>query len=120
MVHEETTAACGLIALLRVMTVVRFYDWTAVEYQERCVHSYAHSIGNRFVGVDDVGQSVCAHEGVHRLLSNIEPVFPRIDGIGTQHCCNTPCEFIRNGRRLDGKGNGYLVEGADVNRLLSI
>ena len=133
MIHEDTAAECVSIALLRVTGVLRLYDWTAVDCQERGVHSHGYSIVNGFVGTDDVGQSVCVQEGVHRPFSKGKSIFTRIGGLGPQHCCNTPCEFVHNGRGLDGKGNfihngrgfddkrnGDLVEGVDSNGLLSI
>ena len=133
MIHEDTAAECVSIALLRVMGVLRLYDWTAVDCQERGVHSHGYSIGNGFVGTDDVRQSICVQEGVHRPFSKGKSIFTRIGGLGPQHCCNTPCEFVHNGRGLDGKGNfihngrgfddkrnGDLVEGVDSNGLLSI
>ena len=146
MIHEDTAAECVSIALLRVMGVLRLYDWTAVDCQERGVHSHGYSIVNGFVGTDDVGQSVCVQEGVHRPFSKGKSIFTRIGGLGAQHCCNTPREFvhngrglsvegnfihngrglsvegsfIHNGRGLDVKWNGDLVEGVDQNGLLSI
>ena len=133
MVHEDAAAECVSIALLRVMGMLRLYDWTAVDCQERGVHSHGYSIVNGFVGTDDVRQSVCVQEGVHRPFSKGKSIFTRIGGLGPQHCCNTPCEFVHNGRGLDGKGNfihngrgfddkrnGDLVEGVDSNGLLSI
>ena len=146
MIHEDTAAECVSIALLRVTGVLRLYSWTAVDCQERGVHSHGYSIVNGFVGTDDVGQSVCVQEGVHRPFSKGKSIFTRIGGLGPQHCCNTPREFvhngrglsvegnfIHNGRGLDGKGsfiyngrgfddkrNGDLVEGVDSNGLLSI
>ena len=132
MVHEDTAAECVSIALLRVTGVLRLYDWTAVDCQERGVHSHGYSIVNGFVGTDDVGQSVCVQEGVHRPFSKGKSIFTRIGGLGPQHCCNTPREFVHNGRRLDiewnfihnergfdDKRNGDLVEGVDQNGLLS-
>ena len=133
MVHEDTAAECVSIALLRVMGVLRLYDWTAVDCQERGVHSHGYSIGNGFVGADDVRQSVCVQEGVHRPFSKGKSIFTRIGGLGAQHCCNTPREFVHNGRGLsvegnfihngrgfDDKRNGDLVEGVDLNGLFSI
>lgn len=133
MIHEDTAAECVSIALLRVMGVLRLYDWTAVDCQERGVHSHGYSIVNGFVGTDDVGQSVCVQEGVHRPFSKGKSIFTRIGGLGAQHCCNTPREFVHNGRGLsvegnfihngrgfDDKRNGDLVEGVDLNGLLSI
>ena len=133
MIHEDTAAECVSIALLRVMGVLRLYDWTAIDCQERGVHSHGYSIGNRFVGADDVGQSICVQEGVYRPLSKGKSIFTLIGGLGPQHCCNTPREFIHNGRGLDGKGsfiyngrgldgkrNGDLVESVDQNGLFSI
>ena len=133
MVHEDTAAECVSIALLRVTGVLRLYDWTAVDCQERGVHSHGYSIVNGFVGTDDVGQSVCVQEGVHRPFSKGKSIFTRIGGLGPQHCCNTPREFVHNGRRLDiewnfihnergfdDKRNGDLVESVDLNGLLSI
>ena len=133
MIHEDTAAECVSIALLRVTGVLRLYDWTAVDCQERGVHSHGYSIVNGFVGTDDVGQSVCVQEGVHRPFSKGKSIFTRIGGLGPQHCCNTPCEFVHNGRGLDGKGNfihngrgfddkrnGDLVESVDQNGLFSI
>ena len=133
MIHEDTAAECVSIALLRVTGMLRLYSWTAVDCQERGVHSHGYSIVNGFVGTDDVRQSVCVQEGVHRPFSKGKSIFTRIGGLGPQHCCNTPCEFVHNGRGLDGKGNfihngrgfddkrnGDLVEGVDSNGLLSI
>ena len=133
MVHEDTAAECVSIALLRVTGMLRLYSWTAVDCQERGVHSHGYSIGNGFVGTDDVGQSICAKKGVHRPFSTGKSIFTRIGGLGPQHCCNTPREFVHNGRRLDVEGNfvynrrgldvkwnGDLVEGVDQNGLLSI
>ena len=120
MIHEDTAAECVSIALLRVTGVLQLYDWTAVDCQERGVHSHGYSIVNGFVGTDDVRQSVCVQEGVHRPFSKGKSIFTRIGGLGPQHCCNTPCEFVHNGRGLDGKRNGDLVEGVDSNGLLSI
>ena len=133
MIHEDTAAECVSIALLRVTGVLRLYDWTAVDCQERGVHSHGYSIGNGFVGADDVRQSVCVQEGVHRPFSKGKSIFTRIGGLGPQHCCNTPCEFVHNGRGLsvegnfihngrgfDDKRNGDLVEGVDSNGLLSM
>ena len=133
MIHEDTAAECVSIALLRVTGVLRLYDWTAVDCQERGVHSHGYSIVNGFVGTDDVGQSVCVQEGVHRPFSKGKSIFTRIGGLGPQHCCNTPREFVHNGRGLsvegnfihngrgfDDKRNGDLVEGVDSNGLLSI
>lgn len=133
MVHEDTAAECVSIALLRVTGMLRLYSWTAVDCQERGVHSHGYSIGNGFVGTDDVRQSICVQEGVHRPFSKGKSIFTRIGGLGPQHCCNTPCEFVHNGRGLDGKGNfihngrgfddkrnGDLVEGVDQNGLFSI
>lgn len=133
MVHEDTAAECVSIALLRVMGVLRLYDWTAIDCQERGVHSHGYSIGNGFVGADDVRQSVCVQEGVHRPFSKGKSIFTRIGGLGAQHCCNTPREFVHNGRGLsvegnfihngrgfDDKRNGDLVESVDLNGLLSI
>ena len=133
MVHEDTAAECVSIALLRVTGMLRLYSWTAVDCQERGVHSHGYSIGNGFVGTDDVRQSICVQEGVHRPFSKGKSIFTRIGGLGPQHCCNTPCEFVHNGRGLDGKGNfihngrgfddkrnGDLVEGVDSNGLLSM
>lgn len=133
MVHEDTAAECVSIALLRVTGMLRLYSWTAVDCQERGVHSHGYSIVNGFVGTDDVRQSVCVQEGVHRPLSKGKSIFTRIGGLGPQHCCNTPREFVHNGRRLDVEGNfihngrgfddkrnGDLVEGVDQNGLFSI
>ena len=133
MIHEDTAAECVSIALLRVMGVLRLYDWTAVDCQERGVHSHGYSIGNGFVGADDVRQSVCVQEGVHRPFSKGKSIFTRIGGLGAQHCCNTPREFVHNGRGLsvegnfihngrgfDDKRNGDLVEGVDLNGLFSM
>ena len=133
MVHEDTAAECVSIALLRVTGMLRLYSWTAVDCQERGVHSHGYSIGNGFVGADDVRQSVCVQEGVHRPFSKGKSIFTRIGGLGPQHCCNTPREFVHNGRRLDiewnfihnergfdDKRNGDLVESVDLNGLLSI
>ena len=133
MIHEDTAAECVSIALLRVMGMLRLYDWTAVDCQERGVHSHGYSIVNEFVGTDDVRQSVCVQEGVHRPFSKGKSIFTRIGGLGAQHCCNTPREFVHNRRRLDDKGNfihngrgfddkrnGDLVESVDLNGLLSI
>ena len=146
MVHEDTAAECVSIALLRVTGMLRLYSWTAVDCQERGVHSHGYSIVNGFVGTDDVRQSVCVQEGVHRPFSKGKSIFTRIGGLGPQHCCNTPREFVHNGRRLDvegnfihngrgldgkgsfiyngrgldGKRNGDLVESVDLNGLLSI
>lgn len=146
MIHEDTAAECVSIALLRVMGMLRLYSWTAVDCQERGVHSHGYSIGNGFVGADDVRQSVCVQEGVHRPFSKGKSIFTRIGGLGPQHCCNTPREFVHNGRRLDvegnfihngrgldgkgsfiyngrgldGKRNGDLVESVDQNGLFSI
>ena len=133
MIHEDTAAECVSIALLRVTGVLRLYDWTAVDCQERGVHSHGYSIGNGFVGTDDVRQSVCVQEGVHRPFSKGKSIFTRIGGLGAQHCCNTPREFVHNGRGLsvegnfihngrgfDDKRNGDLVEGVDLNGLFSI
>lgn len=120
MIHEDTAAECVSIALLRVTGVLRLYSWTAVDCQERGVHSHGYSIVNGFVGTDDVGQSVCVQEGVHRPFSKGKSIFTRIGGLGPQHCCNTPCEFVHNGRGLDVKWNGDLVESADQNGLLSM
>ena len=146
MIHEDTAAECVSIALLRVTGVLRLYDWTAIDCQEGGIHSHGYSIGNGFVGADDVRQSVCVQEGVHRPFSKGKSIFTRIGGLGPQHCCNTPREFIHNGRGLDGKGsfiyngrgldgkgnfihngrgfddkrNGDLVESADQNGLLSM
>ena len=98
------------------------------------------------MGTDDVGQSICAKKGVHRPFSTGKSIFTRIGGLGPQHCCNTPREFVHNGRRLDvegnfvhnrrglsvegsfiyngrgldGKRNGDLVESVDQNGLFSI
>ena len=145
MIHEDTAAECVSIALLRVTGMLRLYSWTAVDCQERGVHSHGYSIMNGFVGTDDVGQSICAKKGVHRPFSKGKSIFTRIGGLGAQHCCNTPREFIyngrgldvegssiHNGRGLDGKGNfihnerrfddkrnGDLVESVDQNGLLS-
>ena len=133
MVHEDTAAECVSIALLRVTGMLRLYSWTAVDCQERGVHSHGYSIGNGFVGTDDVRQSICVQEGVHRPFSKGKSIFTRIGGLGPQHCCNTPREFVHNGRGLGGKEsfihngrgldvkwNGDLVEGVDENGLLSI
>ena len=146
MIHEDTAAECVSIALLRVTGVLQLYDWTAVDCQERGVHSHGYSIGNGFVGADDVRQSVCVQEGVHRPFSKGKSIFTRIGGLGAQHCCNTPREFvhngrglsvegnfihngrglsvegsfIHNGRGLDVKWNGDLVEGVDENGLFSM
>ena len=133
MVHEDTAAECVSIALLRVTGMLRLYSWTAVDCQERGVHSHGYSIVNGFVGTDDVRQSVCVQEGVHRPFSKGKSIFTRIGGLGPQHCCNTPREFvhngrglsvegsfIHNGRGLDVEGNGDLVEGVDQNGLFSI
>ena len=133
MIHEDTAAECVSIALLRVMGMLRLYSWTAVDCQERGVHSHGYSIGNGFVGADDVRQSVCVQEGVHRPFSKGKSIFTRISGLGAQHCCNTPREFVHNGRGLsvegnfihngrgfDDKRNGDLVESVDLNGLLSI
>ena len=133
MIHEDTAAECVSIALLRVTGMLRLYSWTAVDCQERGVHSHGYSIGNGFVGTDDVRQSICVQEGVHRPFSKGKSIFTRIGGLGPQHCCNTPREFVHNGRRLDVEGNfihngrgfddkrnGDLVEGVDSNGLLSI
>ena len=133
MIHEDTAAECVSIALLRVTGVLQLYDWTAVDCQERGVHSHGYSIGNGFVGADDVRQSVCVQEGVHRPFSKGKSIFTRIGGLGPQHCCNTPREFVHNGRRLDVEGNfihngrgldvegnGDLVEGVDQNGLFSM
>lgn len=133
MVHEDTAAECVSIALLRVTGMLRLYSWTAVDCQERGVHSHGYSIGNGFVGADDVRQSVCVQEGVHRPFSKGKSIFTRIGGLGAQHCCNTPREFVHNGRGLsvegnfihngrgfDDKRNGDLVESVDLNGLLSI
>ena len=133
MIHEDTAAECVSIALLRVTGVLRLYDWTAVDCQERGVHSHGYSIVNGFVGTDDVRQSVCVQEGVHRPFSKGKSIFTRIGGLGPQHCCNTPREFVHNGRRLDiewnfihnergfdDKRNGDLVESVDSNGLFSI
>ena len=133
MIHEDTAAECVSIALLRVMGVLRLYDWTAVDCQERGVHSHGYSIVNGFVGADDVRQSVCVQEGVHRPFSKGKSIFTRIGGLGAQHCCNTPREFVHNGRGLsvegnfihngrgfDDKRNGDLVEGVDLNGLFSM
>ena len=133
MVHEDAAAECVSIALLRVMGMLRLYDWTAVDCQERGVHSHGYSIVNGFVGTDDVRQSVCVQEGVHRPFSKGKSIFTRIGGLGAQHCCNTPREFVHNRRRLDDKGsfiyngrgldgkrNGDLVESVDQNGLFSI
>ena len=146
MVHEDTAAECVSIALLRVTGMLRLYSWTAVDCQERGVHSHGYSIVNGFVGTDDVRQSVCVQEGVHRPFSKGKSIFTRIGGLGPQHCCNTPREFVHNGRRLDvegnfihngrgldgkgsfiyngrgldGKRNGDLVESVDQNGLFSI
>ena len=133
MIHEDTAAECVSIALLRMTGVLRLYDWTAVDCQERGVHSHGYSIGNGFVGADDVRQSVCVQEGVHRPFSKGKSIFTRIGGLGPQHCCNTPREFVHNGRGLsvegnfihngrgfDDKRNGDLVESVDLNGLLSI
>ena len=133
MVHEDTVAECVSIALLRVTGMLRLYSWTAVDCQERGVHSHGYSIGNGFVGADDVRQSVCVQEGVHRPFSKGKSIFTRIGGLGPQHCCNTPREFVHNGRRLDVEGNfihngrgldvegnGDLVEGVDQNGLFSM
>ena len=120
MIHEDTAAECVSIALLRVTGVLRLYDWTAVDCQERGVHSHGYPIGNGFVGADDVRQSVCVQEGVHRPFSKGKSIFTRIGGLGPQHCCNTPREFVHNGRVLDVKWNGDLVESADQNGLLSM
>ena len=132
MVHEDTAAECVSIALLRVTGMLRLYSWTAVDCQARGDHSHGYSIVNGFVGTDDVGQSVCVQEGVHRPFSKGKSIFTRIGGLGPQHCCNTPREFVHNGRGLDGKGNfihngrwfddkrnGDLVKGVDQNGLLS-
>lgn len=120
MIHEDTAAECVSIALLRMTGVLRLYDWTAVDCQERGVHSHGNSIVNGFVGTDDVGQSVCVQEGVYRPFSKGKSIFTRIGGLGPQHCCNTPREFVHNGRGLDVKWNGDLVESADQNGLLSM
>ena len=85
------------------------------------------------MGTDDVGQSICAKKGVHRPFSTGKSIFTRIGGLGPQHCCNTPREFVHNGRRLDVEGNfihngrgfddkrnGDLVEGVDLNGLFSM
>ena len=85
------------------------------------------------MGTDDVGQSICAQKGVHRPFSTGKSIFTRIGGLGPQHCCNTPREFVHNGRRLDVEGNfvhnrrgldvkwnGDLVEGVDENGLFSM
>ena len=120
MIHEDTAAECVSIALLRVTGVLRLYDWTAIDCQECGIHSHGYSIVNGFVGADDVGQSVCVQEGVHRPLSKGKSIFTRIGGLGPQHCCNTPREFVHNGRRLDVEGNRDLVEGVDQNGLFSI
>ena len=133
MVHEDAAAECVSIALLRMTGVLRLYDWTAVDCQERGVHSHGYSIVNGFVGTDDVRQSVCVQEGVHRPFSKGKSIFTRIGGLGAQHCCNTPREFVHNRRRLDDKGsfiyngrgldgkrNGDLVESVDQNGLFSI
>ena len=133
MIHEDTAAECVSIALLRMTGVLRLYDWTAVDCQERGVHSHGYSIVNGFVGTDDVRQSVCVQEGVHRPFSKGKSIFTRIGGLGAQHCCNTPREFVHNRRRLDDKGsfiyngrgldgkrNGDLVESVDQNGLFSI
>ena len=133
MIHEDTAAECVSIALLRVTGMLRLYSWTAVDCQERGVHSHGYSIGNGFVGADDVRQSVCVQEGVHRPFSKGKSIFTRISGLGAQHCCNTPREFVHNGRGLsvegnfihngrgfDDKRNGDLVESVDLNGLLSI
>ena len=133
MVHEDTAAECVSIALLRVTGMLRLYSWTAVDCQERGVHSHGYSIVNGFVGTDDVRQSVCVQEGVHRPFSKGKSIFTRIGGLGAQHCCNTPREFVHNRRRLDDKGsfiyngrgldgkrNGDLVESVDQNGLFSI
>ena len=120
MIHEDTAAECVSIALLRVTGVLQLYDWTAVDCQERGVHSHGYSIVNGFVGTDDVGQSVCVQEGVHRPFSKGKSIFTRIGGLGPQHCCNTPREFVHNGRRLDVEGNfihngrGLSVEGSFI------
>ena len=133
MIHEDTAAECVSIALLRVTGMLRLYSWTAVDCQECGIHSHGYSIGNGFVGTDDVRQSVCVQEGVHRPFSKGKSIFTRIGGLGPQHCCNTPREFvhngrglsvegsfIHNGRGLDVEGNGDLVEGVDQNGLFSI
>ena len=146
MIHEDTAAECVSIALLRVTGMLRLYSWTAVDCQERGVHSHGYSIVNGFVGADDVRQSVCVQEGVHRPFSKGKSIFTRIGGLGAQHCCNTPREFvhngrglsvegnfihngrglsvegsfIHNGRGLDVKWNGDLVEGVDENGLFSM
>lgn len=133
MVHEDTAAECVSIALLRVTGMLRLYSWTAVDCQERGVHSHGYSIVNGFVGTDDVRQSVCVQEGVHRPFSKGKSIFTRISGLGAQHCCNTPREFVHNGRGLsvegnfihngrgfDDKRNGDLVESVDQNGLFSI
>ena len=133
MVHEDTAAECVSIALLRVTGMLRLYSWTAVDCQERGVHSHGYSIVNGFVGTDDVGQAVCVQEGVHRPFSKGKSIFTRIGGLGPQHCCNTPREvvhngrggsvegsFIYNGRGFDDKRNGDLVEGVDSNGLFSM
>ena len=133
MVHEDTAAECVSIALLRVTGMLRLYSWTAVDCQERGVHSHGYSIVNGFVGTDDVRQSVCVQEGVHRPFSKGKSIFTRIGGLGPQHCCNTPREFVHNGRGLDVEGNfihnergfddkrnGDLVESVDSNGLFSI
>ena len=120
MVHEDTAAECVSIALLRVTGMLRLYSWTAVDCQERGVHSHGYSIGNGFVGTDDVRQSICVQEGVHRPFSKGKSIFTRIGGLGPQHCCNTPREFVHNGRRLDVEGNfihngrGLSVEGSFI------
>ena len=90
MIHKDTAAECVSIALLRVTGMLRLYSWTAVDCQERGVHSHGYSIVNGFVGTDDVGQSVCVQEGVHRPFSKGKSIFTRIGGLGPQHCCNTP------------------------------